>query len=106
MSVTPTETTRSPRPPRPQAVLEVVGKQRLSPRLLRLTLGGDGYQVLRRNEHTDAYVKLLLPAPGSGLTPPFDMDRLREESPDLLPSRRTYTCLLYTSDAADDIALV
>lgn len=91
MSVTPTETTRRPRPPRPQAVLEVVGKQRLSPRLLRLTLGGDGYQLLRRNEHTDAYVKLLLPAPGSGLTPPFDMDRLREESPELMPSRRTYT---------------
>jgi len=79
------------RPARKQAVLEVLGKTRLSPRLLRLTLGGEGYSALNRNENTDAYVKLLLPDPASGLHPPYDMDALREHSPELMPARRTYT---------------
>ncbi|MDN5899770.1 MAG: siderophore-interacting protein [Brachybacterium sp.] len=79
------------RPAKRQAVLEVLGKTRISPRLLRLTLGGEGYSVLNRNEHTDAYVKFLLADPASGLHPPYDMDALREHSPELLPARRTYT---------------
>ncbi|ATG51829.1 NADPH-dependent ferric siderophore reductase [Brachybacterium vulturis] len=79
------------RPAKKQAVLEVLGKTRISPRLLRLTLGGDGYSALHRNESADAYVKLLLPDPASGLHPPFDMEALREHSPELLPTRRTYT---------------
>lgn len=79
------------RPARRQAVLEVLGKTRISPRLLRLTLGGEGFEQLNRNEHSDAYVKLLLADPASGLHPPYDMDALREHSPELLPSRRTYT---------------
>ncbi|WP_394214285.1 siderophore-interacting protein [Brachybacterium vulturis] len=79
------------RPAKQQAVLEVLGKTRISPRLLRLTLGGDGYSTLHRNESADAYVKLLLPDPASGLHPPFDMEALREHSPALLPTRRTYT---------------
>ncbi|MDN5600888.1 MAG: siderophore-interacting protein [Brachybacterium sp.] len=79
------------RPAKQQAVLEVLGKTRISPRLLRLTLGGEGYSALNRNESTDAYVKLLLPDPASGLHPPYDMDSLREHSPELMPARRTYT---------------
>ena len=79
------------RRPRPQAVLEVRAKTRLSPRLLRLTLGGDGYRVLNRNQHSDAYVKLLIADPASGLHPPYDLDALRADSPELLPTRRTYT---------------
>jgi NADPH-dependent ferric siderophore reductase len=86
-----TEQTRPARPAKAQAVLEVLGKTRLSPRLLRLTLGGEGYSALNRNEHTDAYVKLLLADPASGLHPPYDLDALRAESPELLPTRRTYT---------------
>src|SRR5699024_9605660 len=41
----------------------------------------------------DKYVKLLLPQdPSSGLTPPFDMDELRNTlSKDELPLRCTYT---------------
>lgn len=79
------------RPPRPQAVLEVLSKKRLSPRLLRLTLGGEGYADLNRNENSDAYVKLLIPISGSGLQPPYDMDGLRANDPENMPARRTYT---------------
>lgn len=98
-STVETPAQRRPKAPRPQAVLEVLGKTRISPRLLRLTLGGEGFETLHRNEHADAYVKLLLPAPGSGLQPPYDLDALREESPELLPTRRTYTVRRWHDEA-------
>ena len=82
---------RPARPKRTQAVLEVLGKTRVSPRLLRLTLGGEGYEALNRNRNSDAYVKFLIADPASGLQPPYDMDALRENSPELMPARRTYT---------------
>lgn len=76
---------------RPQAVLEVIGRTRITPNLMRVVLGGEGIANLSDNDATDKYVKLLLPDPASGLTPPYDMDALREASPELLPSMRTYT---------------
>jgi len=79
------------RPSRPQAVLEVISKERVSPQMVRVRLGGDGLQNLRYNDATDSYVKLLLAAPGSDLVPPYDLEGLREHSPELLPARRTYT---------------
>ena len=54
---------RGPRKPRAQAVLEVISKTRISPRLLRVRLGGEQFSVLRRNDNTDAYVKLLIAVP-------------------------------------------
>src|SRR5690625_7044671 len=59
-SVSPAAPERAARRKGTQAVLEVRGKTRLSPRLLRVTLGGEQYSELRRNHHTDAYVKLLI----------------------------------------------
>jgi len=88
---TTTEQARPARRERTQAILEVRGKTRISPRLLRLTLGGEGFDALNRNEHPDAYVKLLLADPASGLRPPYELEELRESSPELLPARRTYT---------------
>ncbi|GAA1487562.1 siderophore-interacting protein [Brachybacterium sacelli] len=90
---------RGPKPPRKQAVLEVLGKTRISPRLLRVRLGGEQYAHLNRNEHSDAYVKLLIADPASGLTPPYDLEALREESPELLPARRTYTVRRWDDEA-------
>lgn len=92
MTANAPETAPSPRRPhRPQAVLEVLGREEITENLIRLTLGGDGYTQLRRNHHTDAYVKLLIPQPGTDLTPPYDLDAIRAEAPDQLPARRTYT---------------
>jgi NADPH-dependent ferric siderophore reductase len=79
------------RPNRPQAVLEVIGKSRVTPNLLRVELGGPGLADLGDNDCTDKYVKLLMPVPGSGLVPPYDMDAIRQDQPDLLPRMRTYT---------------
>lgn len=96
---TPAPGDRGAKRPRQQAVLEVRSKIRLSPRLLRVTLGGEQYGHLHRNEHPDAYVKLLIADPASGLHPPYDLDALREEQPELLPARRTYTVRHWDDEA-------
>lgn len=90
-----------PRPSRPQAVLSVRSRTQLSPHLVRLVLGGDGFADFSDNHFTDKYVKLLLPRPGSGLTPPFDLEKLRAERPADLPVRRTYTVRRVDHDARE-----
>ncbi|APX32104.1 NADPH-dependent ferric siderophore reductase [Brachybacterium sp. P6-10-X1] len=90
---------RGPKKPRKQAVLEVLGKTRLSPRLLRVRIGGEQYSHLRRSTQADAYVKLLIADPASGLQPPYDLDALREDTPELLPARRTYTVRHWDDEA-------
>ena len=80
------------RPARPQAVLTVLGRERLSPHTVRITAGGPGFEALRMNEFTDKYAKIIFVDPGLGLTPPYDLAALRESlAPDQLPVTRTYT---------------
>lgn len=79
------------RPDRPQAVLDVIRSWNVTPHLRRVRLGGPGMANLRDNDSTDKYVKLLLPPPGTDLTPPYDLDAIRAENPEALPLRRTYT---------------
>jgi len=80
------------RPPRPQTILEVQQSTWLTPHLVRLTLGGDGFADFRRNDATDAYVKIFFAKPELGLEPPYDVLALRETlSPEDLPVTRTYT---------------
>lgn len=90
--------TDQPRPAPAQAVLTVEAVEQVSPELIRITAGGDGYDDFRDNMFTDKYVKILFADPEHGLTPPYDLARLREESPEKLPTRRTYT--IRSSDAA------
>ncbi|MWV47749.1 siderophore-interacting protein [Rathayibacter sp. VKM Ac-2803] len=95
-------TTDAPRPSerraRSQHVLTVLETERLTEHLVRVHLGGDGFDAFvaeadpARLAATDRYVKLLLPQPGTGLEPPFDLDALRGSvPPEELPVRRTYT---------------
>lgn len=88
----------SPKPNRPQHVLVVDRTERLSPHMVRVHLGGPGYDAFiesadpERLATTDKYVKLMLPKPGTGLQPPYDLDALRATTPKSdLPARRTYT---------------
>ena len=74
-----------------QAVLTVEQVEQISPDLVRITAGGDGYDDFTDNVYTDKYVKILFADPIHALTPPYDLARLREESPEKLPTRRTYT---------------
>ena len=92
MSETTTNRAGRARPARPQAVLAVLRRERLSPHTVRITAGGPGFEALRMNEFTDKYAKILFVDPGLGLTPPYDLAALRESlPPDQQPVTRTYT---------------
>lgn len=83
---------RAARPPRPQHVMEVQSRTRLTPSLVRLVLGGPGFATFPTPPSTDAYVKLIFAKPELGLEPPFDMAHLRETLPgEDIPVTRTYT---------------
>src|SRR6201994_5211662 len=92
MSESTTDGAGRARPARPQAVLTVLGRERLSPHTVRITAGGPGFEALRMNEFTDKYAKIIFVDPGLGLTPPYDLAALRASLPaDELPVTRTYT---------------
>ncbi|MHA7239256.1 siderophore-interacting protein [Arthrobacter sp. TMS1-12-1] len=82
----------SRKPPRPQAVLTVLGTQWLSPHLVRVVAGGPGFRDLQECHATDRYAKLLFVKPGLGLAPPYDLDALKHALPaGDRPVKRTYT---------------
>ncbi|KNC18183.1 FAD-binding protein [Arthrobacter sp. RIT-PI-e] len=80
------------KPPRPQAVLTVEQTQWLSPHLVRVIAGGEGFVDLQECVATDMYAKLLFARPELGLQPPYDLGALKEELPkEDRPVKRTYT---------------
>lgn len=83
---------RVARPVRPQVVLEVLATETLSEHMIRLTFAGPGFVNYQDKLVSDRYVKILFAKPELGLTPPYDLDALREElAPEDFPVRRTYT---------------
>ncbi|GMA24207.1 siderophore-interacting protein [Luteimicrobium album] len=85
-------TDRPRRPARPQIELEVLSTRRLSPHLVRLVLGGEGFARFTPNAFTDRYVKIFFSPSGEELHPPFDVAELRATLPaDRVPVTRTYT---------------
>ncbi|GER23639.1 siderophore-interacting protein [Zafaria cholistanensis] len=90
--MTAAPTARTPRPARPQVVLEVLATERLSAHMVRLTLGGEGFAGFQDKAATDKYIKLLFADPALGLEPPYDLEALRGSlGPEAVPVRRTYT---------------
>lgn len=83
---------RRQRPKRPQIVLEVIERIQLTPHLVRIVAGGPGIAAVEENGKSDAYAKMIFADPSANLTPPYDMEVLREQLPqDQLPSIRTYS---------------
>lgn len=79
--------------PRTVTRMRVVRTERLTPHLIRITAAGDGF---RPNEFTDAYVKVLFPAPGVTYPEPFNLDVIRAElSREQWPTMRSYTVRSY-----------
>ena len=92
MSEATTNVAQRTRPARPQAVLTVLHQERVSPHTVRITAGGLGFEALRMNDFTDKYAKITFADPSRGLTPPYDLQALRESlPPHLRPVTRTYT---------------
>ncbi|SDG39141.1 siderophore-interacting protein [Microbacterium pygmaeum] len=53
----------SPRAPRPSIDLDVIATARLSPQLMRVTLGGAGFAAFEDRPETDKYVKIAFTDP-------------------------------------------
>ncbi|MGO1775744.1 MAG: siderophore-interacting protein [Agrococcus casei] len=83
---------RPARPQRPTVCLEIIEKQWLTPHLLRLIVGGEGFSGFEPNDSTDMYCKLLFAHDGSPLKERVDMAKIRATRPsDEWPKTRTYT---------------
>ncbi|WEO79364.1 siderophore-interacting protein [Cryobacterium sp. SO2] len=94
-----------------QHVFTVQRTERLTPHLVRVHLGGAGYASFLagadpdRLAAADSYVKILFARADLGLTPPYDLDRLRGTlPPEDLPVRRTYT-VRSVDPASESIAI-
>ena len=80
------------RPARPTTHLEIVGKEWLSPHMLRLFFGGDNFEAFEDRGFADAYIKLLFAPDGRAYPQPIDNAAIRAERPSTeWPTTRTYT---------------
>ena len=57
---------------------EVVEVEQLTPRMVRVVLGGDGLADFTPTEWTDQYVNALFVPPGAPYAVPFDPDEARQ----------------------------
>jgi NADPH-dependent ferric siderophore reductase len=78
--------------------MEVIHTERVSAHLVRVTVGGEGFDAWvseadpERLAKTDTYAKLLFARPELGLEQPYDLAVLRETlAPEDMPVMRTYT---------------
>lgn len=93
------------RKPKPQTVLTVQSTEWLTPAMVRVVAGGEGFAAFGSNEFTDRYVKIHFVRPELGLVPPYDHQALRETlDPADLPVTRTYT-LRWLDYAAQRLAI-
>lgn len=79
---------------RPVNTFEVVRTEQLTPHLIRVVLGGNGFDTFVPNENTDAYVKILFVDEGvdvAALPHPLTMDSFSELPAQDRPTVRTYT---------------
>jgi NADPH-dependent ferric siderophore reductase len=93
----------SSKKPRVQHLLQVVRTQQLTPHMVRVVLGGEGFSRIEFKDDTDQYIKLLFADPALELERPYDMDALRETlTRDQMPVTRTYT-IRHIDHAAEEI---
>jgi NADPH-dependent ferric siderophore reductase len=80
------------RPKRRTIHATVVSAERLTPGMVRVTVGGDELDRFAAGEFTDHYVKLQLPPPGADYAAPFDLEDVKAGRPrDQWPRVRTYS---------------
>jgi NADPH-dependent ferric siderophore reductase len=90
---------------RPQVTLSVVRREQLSPNMVRIVAGGEGFADFVDNGYVDRYVKIAFPQPGVEYPEPLDLWRIRETMPrEQWPFTRTYT-LRWVDEAARELAI-
>ncbi len=91
MSRVPAATTATKKS-RPQINLTVVRREELSPHMVRIIAGGDGFADYVDSGFVDRYVKIVFPQPGVEYANPLDLWSIRETMPrEQWPFTRTYT---------------
>lgn len=91
MSTVPAATTATKKS-RPQINLTVVRREELSPHMVRIIAGGDGFADYVDSDFVDRYVKIVFPQPGVEYAKPLDLWSIRETMPrEQWPFTRTYT---------------
>ncbi|MGH3598012.1 MAG: siderophore-interacting protein [Mycobacterium sp.] len=92
---------------RPVHTFEVVGSEELTSHMVRVVLGGSGFDTFRPSEFTDSYVKLVLVADDvdmAGLEHPLTLDSFADLPAERQPAIRTMT-VLRADAAAREIAI-
>ncbi|WP_461189198.1 siderophore-interacting protein [Arthrobacter sp. Z4-13] len=104
MSILPAATSASKKS-RPQINLAVVRREELSPHMVRIVAGGDGFADFVNNGFVDRYVKIVFPQPGVEYPSPLDLWSIRETMPrEQWPFTRTYT-IRWVDPAARELAI-
>ncbi|WP_104044644.1 siderophore-interacting protein [Arthrobacter sp. ZGTC412] len=90
---------------RPQINLAVVRREELSPHMVRIVAGGDGFADFANNGFVDRYVKIVFPQPGVEYPSPLDLWSIRETMPrEQWPFTRTYT-IRWVDSSARELAI-
>ncbi|GGI03564.1 siderophore-interacting protein [Egicoccus halophilus] len=70
---------------------QVVAVERLTPSMVRITLGGEGLAGFAPVDATDAYVNVAIPPDGAAYTAPFAIETVTQLPNEQRPHRRRYT---------------
>ena len=104
MSTVPAATSATKKT-RPQISLTVIRREELSPHMVRIVAGGDGFADYVNNDFVDRYVKIAFPQPGVDYEQPLDLWKIRETMPrEQWPFTRTYT-VRWVDPAARELAI-
>ena len=79
---------------RPLHTFQVVSTEQLAPHMVRVVLGGTGFDTFTPGEFTDSYVKFVFVRDDvdvSSLPQPLTLDSFKELPPEQQPTVRTYT---------------
>jgi NADPH-dependent ferric siderophore reductase len=102
MSEQRSATAPAPARKRVPRLAQVVRTTRVTPRMVRVVLGGDGLTGFPVGEFTDHYVKLLFAADGTPYEGPDDLARVRAELPaEQWPVTRTYTVRFWDAGSGE-----
>ncbi len=92
---------------RPIHTFEVVRTEQLSPHMVRVVLGGNGFDTFKPNDFTDAYVKVVVVSPSvdvAALPRPLTLDSFQAVNAAHQPAVRTYT-VRWVDTATGEIAI-
>jgi NADPH-dependent ferric siderophore reductase len=88
------------RPKRRTLHTNVLSVERLTPRMVRVVVGGDDLDGFGAGAFTDHYVKVQLPPPGAEYAAPFDAEAIKERLPrEQWPRIRSYTVRAWDPEA-------